>query len=1320
MPVDQAPPPAPRPAARPKDAAKLVRYHDYIDEKIESTRRMVKIVDLATALMELTVVLLAFLFVYALAEHWVINGGFSFAVRCVLFGIVLVGVGWFAVRRLWPLCIGAINPVYAAQTIEHGSPTLKNGLINLLLFRERRTEIPDAVYRTLEEQAAHGLTRVPVDTAVDRTQLIRLGYVLIAIVAIGAIYKVLSPKDPFVAAERVLMPWADLVPASRVSISDVAPGTQTISRGEFLDVTAEVRGLAEDESVVLRYTTEDGQIKGRAIPMKASADHVKFSGRLADGADGPESIGLTRSSTYWLEAGDARSLEYTVTVVPAASILVERVEYDYPTYTGYVDRSVDGVGDIHAIEGTKITVHARANGPIREANVDFNADGRRDLTMSALEQKARVQFELALRDDRISPKHASYVLRFTNEEGRANHDPVKHSIIVERDYEPEAGIRVPQEESLDVRLDQVVAIECEARDPDFALSKVRLRGQTGGRDVLDQQLLKVEGKQVTTFYKLTPNAAGLKAGDELEYWIEASDNRSPKPNTTATKHKKLRILSPNPAQQPPPNQIAQNDRQQRPRPDQEQGNKGQQGKQGEQQQGNDGGQGQAQQGQGQQGQGQQGEGKAAQGQQNQGEGQKGEGSQQGKADQQQGSGNAQSRPDGVAQNAEGNDQGNEQGDKQKQPGAQGQAGGKQSKPGDSKGDEGDQQQKPNGEQNAGGNQQSKGGNQPDGARDKPGEQNAGQDSQQQSGGQKSEGQPQSNQGEEKSPVSSEGDNDAEAFDRIQKHMEQKGELKKDDAASGEKQGPEQEKTGQQDKGEQGQGEKQQGDNQQGKQGEKQGDEQSGKQGENGEKQQGNQQEQGEQGKGDQAKGSQEQKPGAQSKDGAQQPGTQQKNEQGQGGAQTRKDDLKNGEKPNGEPQGQEKSPGGEQTSSKGDSGAGQEQKDSQGSPNSKPEMKPTEKPEQQPSKGDQSSQAESPAGANSKKESDSHGEQGGDKAGGGEEGGGQKSQRDGTGSAGQNQSADNGAGQSGEKGKGENSSEGGKDAKSTEKTGSSDGKTQGKGSQQREGAGDKQGGQKGNQSGDQKAGGQQKEGNEQGQGQGEKSDKETGRQGDQEKGNEQGKQGAKQEGQDQQAGKQPGQEGEKQQGKQGEKQGEKNEGKQQDQDAAKDSDKGEEGADNSATGGGSPEGGGKPGSVAMPNHSGDAPDGEEANLEYARKQTDLVVDKLADQLKKKKIDDQLLKDLGWSQDDLRRFVERWQQRRDAANRNDASADAAKKELDDALRSLGLQRDKLQQGAVKKDTMRDLQQGYRGPVPAEYKDRLRAYNQGVSRAKAENE
>ena len=106
-------------------------------------------------------------------------------------------------------------------------------------------------------------------------------------------------------------------------------------------------------------------------------------------------------------------------------------------------------------------------------------------------------------------------------------------------------------------------------------------------------------------------------------------------------------------------------------------------------------------------------------------------------------------------------------------------------------------------------------------------------------------------------------------------------------------------------------------------------------------------------------------------------------------------------------------------------------------------------------------------------------------------------------------------------------------------------------------------------------------------------------------------------------------------------------------------------------------------------------------MDYARKQTDLVLDKLSDQLNKNKVDDRMLRGLGWTRDDLRRFVERWQQRKDAAQHDDPPGEAAKRELDDALRSLGLQREKLQQNAVQKDSMRNLKQGYRGPVPLEY-------------------
>src|SRR3954465_14711439 len=284
-----------------KDDSKLVRYEDYIESKIQSTCWMVKAVDLATALVTLVASVLAYLLVVAIVEHWIVSGGFNVVARTVLFGMLVIGAGYFIYHRVWPLLVRAINPVYAARAIEQGSPTLKNSLINLLFFRERRAGISDAVYRTLEEQAAQRLTRVPIETTVDRSLLIRLGYVLIGVVAAAGLYKVFSPKDPIVSAERVLLPWADIVPASRVSISAVTPGSVTISRGEYVNVSAEVHGLGENDEVLLRYSSDDGQVVGKSIPLKAAGDGLHFSGRVTGDVEGAQQVGLTRNLVYRLE-----------------------------------------------------------------------------------------------------------------------------------------------------------------------------------------------------------------------------------------------------------------------------------------------------------------------------------------------------------------------------------------------------------------------------------------------------------------------------------------------------------------------------------------------------------------------------------------------------------------------------------------------------------------------------------------------------------------------------------------------------------------------------------------------------------------------------------------------------------------------------------------------------------------------------------------------------------------------------------------------------------------------------------------------------------
>ena len=1245
MSVDQI---TPRRAPRPSDDAKLVQYDQYIDTHIRNTRRAVKAVDWATALVLLATGVIAFLLTAAVVEHWFVPGGFSVGVRMALFALLVGGVGSFAYRRLWPLCRRAINPVYAAQTIERSSPTLKNSLINLLLFRQHRTEISDAVYQTLEEQAAQRLTRVPVDAAVDRSHLIRFGYVLIAVVAVAALYKVLSPKDPWIAAERILMPWSDIVPASRVSIRDVEPGSLTVSRGEFINVSAEIRDLDEDEPVLLRYTTDDGQAVDKPIPMRLARDGLRFEGRLPDAEGTGSKIGVAQNLRYRIEAGDARTRDYDVKVVAAPSILVDRVEYDYPEYTGYIDRTVEELGDIRAIEGTRITVHARANGPIEKAHVDFDADGRTDLAMTATGSDAQASFVLALREDRQTPQHVSYVLRFTSADGRPNRSPVKHPIVVDPDLAPEVAIRLPQEKTLDVRLNDTIAIEAEAGDPDFALADVRLHGEVAGQPVLDEPLLNRQHTgPFTGRYQFTPSAHDLRAGDVVQYWIAADDNRAPQPNTTESERRRIRITSPDPAQQPPPDRIAQSDRPQQQRNPQQPGGA-------ENQQFSRDAQPSAEPGQAvnESTEPNEGQGQASDEQQQQGEN-AGEQSQ------------PQNQPGGAAGTGEQSDSTQQSGD-ENQSGDSGRNG-QRAKPGEQNSDG-----KQTGAGAAGG-ESSQQGSQPDGAR--PDESATARSE----NGSRRKGGPAADETAEPAPISSEGDNDAEAFERIQKHLERSGELNGTDSPADDRQfSRDAQRSAEQQQGQR------QGDKETGRQGEKENKPQAGDTDDSSRAQQPGSQEQNDDGK--PSRGESPEQPGTSAKD------------RGEGaGAETRQDDLKGNETQPDNTAEQSESPGGQQTSSKGPSGAGREQ-ESQGAPNSDPNLKPTEKRQQSGSDAKQSDQEEPSAGASGKRESDSQGEEGGDQAGGGEEGGGQKAPREGTGSAGQNQSADEGAGESAEKGVGHTSPNAGDDAQADRRTGQPGGETAGRGSKRREGEGDQPGGEAG--VGDDPA----------------RSQQDSGVGDDPARSDADGEQVSRDA---QRSAEQQQRRGDKETGRQGETDPEANKGGERKPGQAEDSSSPERGNQPGGEPGGVPTGeGGLTGTNTGPASTteGVVPDGDAANLDYARKQTDLVLEKLSDQLKRKRVGKDLLDQLGWTEDDLRKFVERWQERKQAAQRNDPAGEAARRELDDALRSLGLRRGTLRQGPVKDDMQRDLREGYRGPVPAQYQERLRAYNQGVSRAR----
>ncbi|MCE9548249.1 MAG: hypothetical protein K8T25_22480, partial [Planctomycetia bacterium] len=527
-------------AMRPSD--------DLIEEHIARTRGYVAACDVAGSLVTLFAFGLGYLLLMAVADHWLFFGGMGGWGRAVAWLVlVLAGCG-YAAWTLVPFCLRKISPLYAAAALEKAQPTLKNSLVNFILLKGHRAGTADAVFRGLSLQTAAGLVDLPVEAAVDRRRLLRASYVLIGLLVLAAGYLVISPKNPLTAAARVLVPWADIAASTRVRIEKIQPGDGDAYRGEPLTVSAEVRGLRDREPVTLHFSTVDGQVEDQTVVMYPKEGELVYSCQLP-----PESGGMQRDLVYTIRAGDARSRPFHIRVIPAPVIQIAKIEYRYPEYTRMPPQVVERLGDIKAIEGTSVVIHAQASQPIQTASIELSGARSQARSMETRgELAARVALPLRLVRNRsgFEPEFNSYRLRVTNERGDRNRDTVSYRIEVTPDLGPQVEILAPQERELKLPADGELPIEVRGRDADFELSDLRVQAKCGDRKVCDEPLLDRKrdplpwNKTYRLEMRFRPAKYQLKPGDVVQLRAIALDNKTPQPNRAETGEYRIVITEP--------------------------------------------------------------------------------------------------------------------------------------------------------------------------------------------------------------------------------------------------------------------------------------------------------------------------------------------------------------------------------------------------------------------------------------------------------------------------------------------------------------------------------------------------------------------------------------------------------------------------------------------------------------------------------------------------------------------------------------------------------------------------------------------------------
>ena len=264
------------------------------------------------------------------------------------------------------------------------------------------------------------------------------------------------------------------------------------------------------------------------------------------------------------------------------------MEYDYPPYTRRPREVVRQLGDLKAVEGTRVTIRARTNHPIHTATfllrtTKSNADGKNGKNAAAnVTQRTPMEFKgtdawrtlfMEMSDDRQTAKYASYHMEFVNTAGQLSQRPIVHRIEVMPDLAPEIEILTPQKQRMEVPLSGRQPIEVRAIDPDYGLSQVRLKGTVGSKEVFNESLLGIAATppgQVITTFEFQPKQWKLAVNDQISYWAEAADNRtavnseSPAPNVARSRTFHFVVVADPPLERNQPNENKSDENQAEP------------------------------------------------------------------------------------------------------------------------------------------------------------------------------------------------------------------------------------------------------------------------------------------------------------------------------------------------------------------------------------------------------------------------------------------------------------------------------------------------------------------------------------------------------------------------------------------------------------------------------------------------------------------------------------------------------------------------------------------------------------------------------------
>ena len=426
------------------------------------------------------------------------------------------------------------NDETLALEIERKNKDFDSRLISSIQFAKRKAKFPEnapmsmvhnMILETTDVSKKFNFLKVVNPKALTRATLIF--FVIIITSGIWAY----SEKDNIpILVKRAL---GEQIEIPRDTIIVEEPNILRVGIGDNIQMTFKVKSKKTSE---LKANLNVDYNSGRKITVPLERTENEPDTYIGTIEDVPESF------SFDAQIDDAKTKTSSVTAIERPTIKNISATQVYPEFTKQSPTN-HVPGDFTFFPGSEVTINIESSKDLDSGNLKFlGLDNQMPLSVNEANKKEGVA-KIKIPSQSLS----GFSVSLTDSEEMDSKNNAIYKISLLTDLPPEIRITYPKRSEELVTRKATLLIKYEATDR-FGVNSINLKYKREENEIVTIPLMKEETakKQISDSYEwnLGSLKTGLSEGDQIEYWLEASDQNISGLNISSSDKLSLKVVTP--------------------------------------------------------------------------------------------------------------------------------------------------------------------------------------------------------------------------------------------------------------------------------------------------------------------------------------------------------------------------------------------------------------------------------------------------------------------------------------------------------------------------------------------------------------------------------------------------------------------------------------------------------------------------------------------------------------------------------------------------------------------------------------------------------